>query len=106
MSDGISELTRLVGKVLENQVDSRQDLIDFRQEVNLRFDNLETRVGNIEVRVGNIETELKAFRQETAENFEQLDDRNEIVTEDVMDVRSKQKRLNTRIERLESEKAV
>ena len=82
-----------------------RDIGQFRSETNARLDALETRMGNLETRMGNLETRMSGLETEVRlvrEDMRLMWHRNEIVTGELMEVRTRQRSHSARLEAIEA----
>ena len=79
-----------------------REIGQFRSETKARFDALETRMGGLESRMDRLESEVHAGFKQVREDLGLLGHRVEIVTQDLMEVRTRQRSHSARLGALEA----
>jgi chromosome segregation ATPase len=107
-----------------DRIDSRLDNVEVRlSNVEVRLSNVEGRLSNVESHLSDVDTRLQNLESESerravetkpiweralaeimalSEKFDTLNEKFDVLTSDMFDLRASQKRLNKRVDRLES----
>ena len=76
-----------------------------RTEMNTRFTQVETRLDKFETRLGQFEAETRAGFETVRTDIRRMDRKFDIVTQDLMELRTDQRDLEVRMSALESKQA-
>ncbi len=84
-------------------MDMRLDGIDARLNgIDARLDGIDVRLDGVDGRLNKLESNVTDLKTEMAEGFYKFSEKVQVLLEDVMDVRSEQRRLKHRMDKLES----